>query len=322
MCTEPTADNSSTQPDEQTMGDSTNTVAFLEACILNADHDALQEHLENNKIEQSMLDRCLMLGLQIVQRKEQKMGCVAPALQLLLQTGAKWNNDSLLEHQMTPYHVICQSAGDHHDLLDLLIQSSEQTLLNAKDYYDRFDALMYAVKNANINCLKSLITHGAEMKTKNHKRNLILLAINELQDDSKQSAIIMTEIFDLLLDNGADVNIALSHAISLGRVECIKKLIVKGANLDYDDGYVWQRTAGYGVDMLNCLFDHGIDKDVTDLDGRSLLWWATKRGKIDGVRYLLDLGVEMPTYVLKTCHEDCKHCGVDMLVLDEAKQRT
>ena len=307
MSTVPAGDNSSTQSDKQTIGGSTNTVALLEGCIVTANYDALQEHLENNQTEQSMLDRCLMIGIQIVQRKEQEMGRVAPALQLLCQTGAKWNRDYLLEHQMTPYHLICQSAGDHCELLDLLIRSSEQTLLNAKDYY-KYTALMYAVKNANINCLKSLITHGAEVKTNDHKRILIILAIEELQDDSKQSAIIMTEIFDLLLDNGADVNLALTQAISLGRVECIKKLIVKGANIDYDDGYVWQMTAGYGVDMLNCLFDRGIDKDVTDQQGRSLLWWVTQSGKVETIRYLLDLGVKVPTYVSKTSQDKCKHC--------------
>ena len=314
-----TADSSSTQPDEQTIGDSTNTVALLEACILNADHDALQEHLENNQTEQSMLDRCLMIGLQVVQRKEQEMGRVAPALQLLWQSGAKWNPDSLLKQQMTPLHLICKSAGDHYDLLDLLIRSSELTLLNAKDYYHR-TALMYAVKNANINCLKSLIAHGAEMKTNNDKKNLIILAIKELADHSKQSAIIMTEIFDVLLDNGADVNKALSQAVSLGRVECIKKLIVKGANIDYGNGYVWRMTAGYGVDMLNCLFDRGIDKDITDQQGKSLLWWVTQDSKVGTIRYLLDQGVKVPTYVSKTSHDECKHCGVELLVLDTKHQ--
>ena len=319
MSTEPTADSGSTQPDEQTIRGNTNTVALLEACILNADHVALQEHLENNKTEQSMLDRCLMLGLQIVQRKEQEMGRIAPALRLLWQSGAKWNQDSLLGRQMTPYHLICRSAGDHYKLLDLLIQSSERTLLHAVDYYD-YTALMYAVENANINCLRFLITHGEEVITDNHKINLILLAVNGLQDHSKQSPIIMTEIFDFLLDNGADVNVALSQAISLGRAECIKKLIVKGANIDYDDGYVWQMTAGYGVDMLNCLFDRGIDKDITDKHGRSLLWWVTSRGTIATIRYLLDQGVKVPTYVSKTSHDECKHCGVGLLVFHTKHQ--
>ena len=272
MSTEPAASSSSTQPDEQTIRGSTNTVALLEACILNADHDALRKHLETNQTEQSVLDRCLMLGLQIVQRKKQKMGHIAPALQLLWHTGAKWNPDSLLEHQMTPYHLMCQSAGDHHGLLDLLMQSSEQTLVHAKDDYEN-TALMYAVENANINCLRTLIANGAEVNIDNIKEQPICLAIRELQDDSTQSPIIMTEIFDLLLDNRADINESFLYAISLGIVECMKKLIVKGANLDIDDGYMWRMSAKHGcVDLLKCLIDCGLDKDVTDKEGRSLLW--------------------------------------------------
>ena len=271
MSTEPKVSRAITQPDEHTIGDSTNTIALSEACILNAD-DALQEHLENNQTEQSILDRCLMLGLQILQRKEQEMGCVAPALQLLWQSGTKWNPDCLLEHQMTPYHLICLSAGDQHDLLDLLIQLSEQTLLQVKDDYG-FTALMYAVENANINGLRILIAHGAEGNIDNCNKQPICLAIYKLQDHSKQSPIIMTEILDLLLDNGADLNEALLYAILLGKIECTKKLIVKGADVDYDNGYAWRMSAKHGrVALLKCLFDRGIEKDITDQDGRSLLW--------------------------------------------------
>ena len=50
----------------------------------------------------------------------------------------------------------------------------------------------------------------------------------------------------------------------------------------------------------------------------------TKSGKVDGIRYLLDLGVTVPTSmnVAEPCHEDCDYCGVDMLVLDEQDLRT
>ena len=308
MSTDSTADSSSTQTEEQTIGGSTNTVAWLEACILNTDHDALQIHLENNQTEQSMLDRCLMFGLQIVQRKEQKLGRVAPTLLILLQSGAKWNPDSLLEHRMTPYHLICQSAGDHHELLDLLIQSSERTLLLSKDDY-AYTALMHAVENANINCLRNLIAHGAEVKIDYSGRQPDSPAIHKLQDHSKQTSLIMMEIFDLLLDNGVDVNKAMRTAMSLGNIECMKKLIAKGAKLDNEEGYV-QKCVSY------CC----IGKDSTDQYVGDILWWVTKSGKVDAIRYMLDLGVTMPTNmnVSEACHthELCEICGLDMLVLD------
>ena len=228
MSTEPTADISSTQPDEQTLGGSTNTVALLEACIQNADNDALLEHLENNQTEQSVLDRCLVLGFQIVERKiwsrEQKIERTTPALQLLLQFGAKWNPDFFWKNHRPPYHLICISAGDHHELLDLLIQLSERTLIDIKDDYE-CTALMHAGRNTNIKCMRKLISHGAHM-------------------------------------------------------------------------------------------------DCKDQQGVGLLYWMIRKGGDDALRYLLDLGVTVPTYVSEACHEHCARCSVEMLVLDDAKQRS
>ena len=47
---------------------------------------------------------------------------------------------------------------------------------------------------------------------------------------------------------------------------------------------------------------------------------VTESGKVDALRYLLDLGVKVPTYVSKTRHDECKHCGVELLVLDTKHQ--
>ena len=125
----------------------TKTQRFLETCVFNANHKALEEHLVSNPVQQNDLDICLLRGLQIVQRKERDLSHVAPALTLLLQSGAKWNSDVLLAEQKTPLHVICASPGDHHELLDLMIKSSQQTIINTRDT-DSHTALMYAVKNA------------------------------------------------------------------------------------------------------------------------------------------------------------------------------
>ena len=58
--------------DELTTGNTTNTQTFLETCVLDDDHKALEEHLVNNPVQQSDLDRCLLRGLQMVQRKKRQ----------------------------------------------------------------------------------------------------------------------------------------------------------------------------------------------------------------------------------------------------------
>ena len=140
----------------------TNTYTFLETCVLDADHKALKEHLMRVLVQQSDLDRCLLRVLRVVQRKEKELSHVALALTILLQFGAKWNSDTLLDEQKTPYHIICQSPGDHQELLDMLIKSSQRRMIDAEDSR-MFTALMYAVHNANINCLKCLIAKGADV---------------------------------------------------------------------------------------------------------------------------------------------------------------
>ena len=75
---------------------------------------------------------------------------------------SKMEKRCLLDDQKTPLHIICESPGDHHELLDLMINLSQQTIIDQQDSH-RHTAMMYAVKNSNINCLKSLIIKGADV---------------------------------------------------------------------------------------------------------------------------------------------------------------
>ena len=295
----------------------TNTQTFLQMCVLDDDHKALEEHLVNNPVQQSELDRSLLRGLQIVQRKERGLAQVAAALTILLQFGAKWKSNVVLDHQKSPYHIMCESPGDHHELLDLMIKSSQQTIINAQDIYER-TAVIHAVRNANINCLKRLITHGADVNIESDRYGrgrisqpwtAIMVAIENIIENK---SAINVDIFYLLLDGGADVNKAtfkynnyfMSPRIYAAvfrnmHMYCIQKLIEKGARLDIiaGGGNVWTMIARFGnVELIKSLFNHGIDKDSTDHEGYSVLWWVIDSGNVEAVQYLLDLGVAVPSY--------------------------
>ena len=304
--------------DELSTGSTTNTQTFLENSVLDDDHKALEEYLLNNPVHQSDLDRCLLRGLQIVQRKEKQLSHVASALTILLQYGAKWNNDVLLDEQKTPYHIICESPGDHHELLVLMIKSCQRTIIDAQDV-DKCTALVEAVRHANINCLKSLITHGADLNIGNDRYPLsvgkkppqqwtaIMVAIHNIVVNM---SAINVDIFDLLIYSGADVNkptlntdylfmSPLIYAVVYRNVYCIQKLIEKEARPDIMcfRGNVWATIAELGnVELLKCLFNHGIDKDSRDVHGSSVLKLVVASGNVEAVQYLLDLGVSVPSY--------------------------
>ena len=124
-----TTNSNSFSDDEQPTRSTTDTYTFLENCVLDADHKALEDLLVSNPVQQSDLDRCLLRGLQIVQRKEKQLSQLAQTLRILLQFGAKWNSDTLLDEQKTPYHIICESPGDHHELLDMMIKSCQRRIM-------------------------------------------------------------------------------------------------------------------------------------------------------------------------------------------------
>ena len=297
------------------------TQTFLETCILDADHKALEEHLGTNPVQQNDLDRCLLRGLQIVQQKEKEMSHVAQTLTILLQSGAKWNSDVLLKEHKTPYHIICESAGDHHELLDLMIKSSQRTIIDTQDS-SRSTAVLYAVQNANINCLRCLIANRADVNIADGRFprcfipwapspqwTPLMQAIEKMSHD-RSITVINVEIFDLLLDSGADVDkpsftygypmAPIFLAARCRSVYCVQNLMRKGARLDIRDNncrYASSKIARLGnVDLLKSMFDRGIDKDFTDQKGSSLLWYAVFSRNIEAVRYLLDLGVNIPSY--------------------------
>ena len=328
--------------DELPARSTTNTQTFLETFVFD-DHKALEEHLMSNPVQQSDLDRCLLRGLRIMPRKRKRLPETAQTLKLLLQSGAKWNNDVLLADQMTPLHVICESPGDHHELLDLMIKSSQRAIIDLRDVYKR-TALTYAVVHANIKCLKSLIISGADIfleDDRHQRRNLVIekgfsiikLAILQLSSFFGHPAGIMGDIIDLLLDTVVKKNkdhfrsctAYIQCAVHVSNVPCIKKLIKIGAPLDViaaDGLYVWASVAIEGsVELLSCMFNHGIDKDSTDQNGVSIFGHVVTSGNIDAVRYLLDLGVDIHTYIPDVLKTRCEWCKEDMLIIDDDSTR-
>ena len=128
--------------------------------------DAFRDNTVHQTFDGSLAD-----GIELIMRKKQTISLVAPTLIILLRNGAKWDRDDLLmPGRRTPYHVICHSKGDYQELLELMIKELGRSLLNAKDD-DGCTALMYAVLNANIKCVKCLIASGADVNLINDNPN-------------------------------------------------------------------------------------------------------------------------------------------------------
>ena len=319
---------------EQIRVNQTKTQTLLLAAFIHGEHDAFKEHLNKNPVHQNF-DRSLADGLELVINGTRTLSDVAPTLIILLQKGAKLAHDDLIiPCTMTLYHVICSDTGDHQELLELMIKELGRSLLNATDDIG-CTALMYAVWNANIKCVESLIANGADVYPIQDKPNVedmitgmkgpLLLSIKLLNPTSPHPYNTMMGIFDILLDSGVDVNTPcfyrhctpIRYAAREGNAICFKKLIQKGAKVNFTDRSskpLWTKVARAGnVEILKCLLeDHGIEKDSTDKNGFSVLFWAINGGNIEAVRYLLKQGVTITSFAPQECMEACKTCGTNL----------
>ena len=303
---------------------------LLDHSYMLGEHEALKEHMENNPVRQTFVGS-LEYGMELVTSKTRTMSEVAPTMKMLLRYGAKWDRpDRLVKCKMTPYHIICGSPGDYYELLELMIKELGKTLVNAKDNKDR-TALMRAVRNANVKCVESLIANGADVNLMNKKfidswmadqLSPLIDSINMLHPESRCSHDTMMEIIDILLENGADVNQPCYHerrtpimyAVFLGNVNCIEKLIQKGAEVDCadkDGNLLCTLAARTGnVEVIKCLLeDTNIDKNSIDREGCSVLYCAVSSRNIEAVRYLLSLGVKITSYIPQEYVTVCKDCG-------------
>ena len=297
--------------------------------IFDVDYKTLEEHLENEQVQQSTLDEYLLSGFQIVQRQQRDMSDVATTLKLLLRVGAKWKHEASFKDGMTAYHIICQSSGDHDELLDLTINLCGPALVNKRSE-NGSTALLCAVQNANLNCVKCLIANGANVYVEDkffRTWNPIVETIERLNPHSKYPANIMTDIFDLLLDSIDDINMTIGefrplpiiYAIYHGNVQCAKKLIQKGARFyttDHKYDYAWGIAVGKGnVELLRCMFDIGFDKNWTDESGRSMLSHLVSSGNVEAIRFLLDRDVTVSNYIPTTNEMPCEDCGKKIQLL-------
>ena len=70
------------------------------------------------------------------------------------------------------------------------------------------------------------------------------------------------------------------------------------------------------AELFKCIFNRGVDKDSTSQDGYSILSYVVNRGKIEAVRYLLDIGVAIPIYAPEEREVPCEQCDENRLIID------
>ena len=305
---------SGSTPREELTNEDMDTIRKLStfmSTVLDTDQNTLTVQLQNNQVQQSSLDQCLQHGFKMLLVGASDLLHVLFALKSLLQFGAKFNSSNFFKNWMTPYHIICQCPDDQHEILELMIKADGGELLDAIDYEAK-TPLLFAVARGNLKCVKCLIRNRADInyvrnppRTENKPIMLSpLMAAITLFHRQSDTLSISWEIFNFLLESGADVNkpdcfkrTPLMHAADMRAFKCIEKLVQNGARVDTADRrglIIFNDTAlAPNLETFKCLFNSVVDKNATDQKGRSILYFVVCSGSVEAVRYILSHGVTM-----------------------------
>jgi ankyrin repeat protein len=89
----------------------------------------------------------------------------------------------------------------------------------------------------------------------------------------------------------------LMWAAEFGRIEIVRKLIDKSANVNAVDAYGWTAlmyaTRGGCIEMFGMLIEKGANTDAADNQGFTALMKATTRCNVEMVKILIEKGAEV-----------------------------
>ena len=150
-----------------------------------------------------------------------------------------------------------------------------------------------------------LLNHGVELNAKNHWGETVLHVVSRGTQDSEGGL----HVAELLLERGVHVNTRregnftpLHVACHFGKLEIVQLLLDHGAdaNAETEGGLKVLHQVSFGpyecqedgVRVAELLLEHGAEVDTRDKDHSTPLHFASRYGKLEMVRLLLDLGAD------------------------------
>lgn len=169
--------------------------------------------------------------------------------------------------------------------------------------------LHYAAVENKAYQVQKCLELGADVNAKNFLGRTPLTALlsstyvlsNKYQGSSSIRSVDFSNVVDILLRHGADVNdldnvgkTAIDYAIFQGNLNVVKNLIKHGAKLPTDRpgwGGILAEDTDYSPEMIQFLIDHGANVNG-NLQGVPLLS-QMRRNNWSGVKYLIDAGADL-----------------------------
>lgn len=155
--------------------------------------------------------------------------------------------------------LVAAQSGDNKNLQLLLDKGISVNTIGQKTYEGQ-TALMSAANGNHLDTVKFLISRGANINATRHNGLTALMIASQVGNE---------KLVEYLIQNGADINLITN---------------------DGADAFIWAAQNG-NVSCAALLLDAGADINHMDNDGTAL-HNATREGKYDSVKFLLEKGID------------------------------
>ncbi|CAG7925132.1 unnamed protein product [Penicillium olsonii] len=225
-------------------------------------------------------------------------------------------------------HLNVLGSVARHRKLDSLKYLVEKCHLDVNHASDWATPLILAVEGGDINCVRYLVEHGADIHklSDNQQMTALIKAVNEGQHECARylvqqgadinqpvpknstgsalaealdSYLVSEEMVIYLIDNGADVNLLvdghnktlLSRAAQTGNFEIVRRMLEKGSNVNPSgrDGPLMSATSGKNLKCVQLLLDNAADVNPV---GESPILAAAENDWPECVQLLLQNGAD------------------------------
>jgi ankyrin repeat protein len=223
---------------------------------------------------------------------------------------------------MNALHYASWSVNVNTDIIDLLIRNGVK--VNAKSL-DGKTALLYACKESQIKNVRKLIARGADINVVDNQE------MNALHYAS-WSVKVNTEVIDLLISEGVDVNAqtldgktALLYACKESQIKNVKRLIDCRANVNLADNngmnalHYASWSVNVNTEVIDLLIRNGVKVNAETAEGKTALLYACKENQIANVRKLIKNGADVnmvDDQRMNALHYACWSVNVNTEIID------
>ena len=220
-----------------------------------------------------------------------------------------WRSGTVDTEVLNEQLLLAVNRDDPAEVERLLDTGADPNAANSYGTLEDFPVLGSAIVANNVEAVRLLIEHGADVNAVDANGNAML---------PWAAARGYTEIVELLLDAGADVNAtmtlegiftgedvsALYYAAAGNHVETAELLIARGADMNHAGGTFGESAlhaaAGENfVEMTGLLLANGADINLQDKSGKTPLHWAAANSSAETARVLIENGADVNIEMLQ-----------------------